>query len=109
MSEVERCFCGAGPEDRRSFAAGPVIRIRKQYLGDAAQAMAAGEIAPTAHERLEAFSREGGRHRSFCGKSVMETKCLLYCWAGSICDDSFRSAPDIAVGPENSQPKAINF
>lgn len=110
MSEVEKCaFCGVGPEDRRSFVSGPAIRICNQCLGAAAQAMATGEPAATAQERLETFSREVGRYCSFCGKSAAEAKCLLYRWAGCICDQCIRSALDVAIGDGSRQPKVIAF
>jgi ATP-dependent protease Clp ATPase subunit len=110
MSEVDKCtFCGASLRDRRYFVPGPAVYICDQCLGAAAQAMATGEPAATAQDRLEAFSRDAGRYCSFCGKSGAEAKCLLYRWAGCICDECIRSALDIAVGDGSRQPKAIIF
>lgn len=110
MSVTEKCaFCGAGPEDARKFVSGPAIRICDGCLGAAAAAMATGEPAPTAQERLEAFSTDVGKYCSFCGKSASEAKCLLHRSAGCICDACVRESLDIVVGDGSRQPKAIQF
>jgi ATP-dependent protease Clp ATPase subunit len=110
VSDMEKCaFCGAGPEGARKFVAGPAVRICDRCLGAAADAMATGEPAITAQERLETFSNEVGKYCSFCGKSAQEAKCLLHRWAGCICDQCLCSSLEILLGDGKRQPKVIQF